>query len=183
MRFALTLLVSVVALAGVRTARGDSCVASLTPQNTKEIFLQHAAPAWRLSSFGNTPLEVSATLRLWKAELARKLRIDADQIVGNFRRASLGFEEISRPGEVRMLMVRTRTGLRAIVVLEVNLAGQRLKYLDPIFPRPRLSSFFVYSNEGRPSFHISAFEDELDRNGVTGNMVGVITLNVPGLIF
>jgi len=175
-------LLLLVALAGLSTAFADVCEVRLSPYKTKEIFYAQSAQPWRLDGLKGTPLEVSAFLRKWKTELARKLDFSPDFVNGRFQKGSTGFEEISRPEQVRLLLVRTVNGVKAIVLIKVDLKAQLLTYVDPSYAvREQRSSIFAIADDGKPSLHISAFEDSMDRHSVTGNLVGVLTLKVPGL--
>jgi hypothetical protein len=72
--------------------------------------------------------------------------------------------------------------VKAIVPIKVDLQRQTLSFIDPAFTvREQRSAIFAAPEAGKPSLHITAFADPLDRQGVTGNVVGVLTLKVPGL--
>lgn len=169
-------------LLGASLSFADTCEVRLSPEKTKEKFLVQAAQGFSSNIFTKTSLEISAYLRRWKAELAARLEIDAHYIKGDFRRGSASFVEANSSGEVRLLIVRTGRGLKTLVINEINLKGQRLRYLDPTYTvRVRESSIYPHPDRGRPSFRVSAAEDLMDRQSEAGNVVGVLTMQVPGL--
>ena len=176
------MLFLITALALVSSAsHAHTCALRLNPQKVREIVLSQAGAPLSFMGLQGTPLEVSSYLRTWKRELAVKLEIESQDIVGNFRRGLAGLEEDSLSDEMRLLIVRTIAGLKAIVIVELDLVNHRLTYFQPLMPHRAWSSSVSEVNDGdRRTLHVGAFEDALDRSGNSGHVLGWMSVRIPG---
>ena len=106
----------------------------------------------------------------------------SEYLTGNFHRGSKGIEQNTLPDEHRLLLLRTAAGVKAILVVRIDISRNLLIYVDPTWPtREQRTSVFQIEVDHRPTLHLSAFEDMLDRSGTSGNAIGTLTLKIPGL--